>query len=57
MRRKLLILAVLLALSFGMVACKEKSASDQLGDAARQAEKDASRAAEDAKKAADDVAK
>jgi len=57
MGRKLSILAILLALSFGMVACKKQSATEQAGDAVKQAEQDAAKAAEDAKKAAEDVTK
>ena len=58
MGRKLSILAILLALSFGMVACKKQSAGDQAQDAAKQTTQDASKAAEDAKKAtADDLTK
>ena len=57
MGRTLIALAVVLGMAFGMVACKEKTATEQLGDAAKDAEKDAGKAADDVKKAADDVAK
>ena len=55
MIRKLITLAVLVALSFGVTACKDESPADRLGDAAEEAQEAAGDAAEDAQEAADDL--
>lgn len=56
MVRKLSILALVLAMSLSMVACKKETPATQAGDAAAQAEKDAAAAKAQAEKDAAEAA-
>ena len=51
MGRKLFIMAVVLGLTFGMVACKKKTPAEEVGDAAAQTETKVEDAAKEAEKA------
>lgn len=56
MTRTLIGLVVALALTFSLVACKEKSTGEKLSDAAKAVGRDAKDAAQKTKKEAKDVA-